>query len=277
MVGLTEEKAGGAGKLAENVLHFARILRAAGIANSTRTVLDALAALAFSGLRRRQDVYWTLRTVFTTRPDQQLIFDEAFKVFWRDVNFLTSAMPAMLPTTQLAPEMVRGDEISRRLAEALAANRPHSTDPSPKQQITYDAALTWSNREVLRNQDFEAMSAQEERQAIALVATLRMVIKPTVQRRMQPAKTSNHVDLRTTLRHMLRQGARHCAATLSRSCSATPAGHVDLRYFRINEPICADIPAFYACSDARCDGDALLRFRLAFDEYHPCPATARRR
>ena len=206
MACLIDGKAVSQGKLAENVLHFARLLRAAGIANGTPTVLDALAALAFSGLRRRQDVYWTLRTVFTTGPDQQPVFDEAFKVFWRDTNFLAHAMTAMLPTTQLAPEMVHGEEMSRRLAEALAGDRPHETGRPSEQQITYDAALTWSDREVLRNQDFETMSAEEERQAIALVATLRMVIEPAVQRRMQPVKTSNHVDLRTTMRHMLRQG-----------------------------------------------------------------------
>ena len=55
---------GGAGKLAENVMHFARVLRAAGLPIGPDRVVDALRALETAGIERRDDFYWTLAAVF---------------------------------------------------------------------------------------------------------------------------------------------------------------------------------------------------------------------
>ena len=45
-----------AGRLAENILYFARALRAAGIPVGPGAVLDALAALEAAGVGAREDV-----------------------------------------------------------------------------------------------------------------------------------------------------------------------------------------------------------------------------
>ena len=47
---------GGSGRLAENVMHFARVLRAAGLAVGPGSVLDALDALKFVGIERHDPV-----------------------------------------------------------------------------------------------------------------------------------------------------------------------------------------------------------------------------
>ncbi|MFZ0610003.1 MAG: VWA domain-containing protein, partial [Xanthobacteraceae bacterium] len=52
------------GRLAENVLYFARALRAAGIPVGPGAVLDALEALKTAGVGTREDFYWTLHAVF---------------------------------------------------------------------------------------------------------------------------------------------------------------------------------------------------------------------
>ena len=52
------------GHLAENIMHFARVLRAAGIPVGPGAVLDALDAAGAGPLRRREDFYWTLHSVF---------------------------------------------------------------------------------------------------------------------------------------------------------------------------------------------------------------------
>jgi uncharacterized protein with von Willebrand factor type A (vWA) domain len=74
--------AAGGGRLADNVAHFARVLRTAGLPIGSGRIIDALAALQFAGITRRDDFYWTLATVFVDRHEQQPLFDQAFHAFW---------------------------------------------------------------------------------------------------------------------------------------------------------------------------------------------------
>jgi uncharacterized protein len=55
------------GRLAENIVYFARALRAAGIPVGPGAVLDALEALKVAGVGTRDDFYWTLHAVFVKR------------------------------------------------------------------------------------------------------------------------------------------------------------------------------------------------------------------
>ena len=66
-----------AGKLAENIMHFARVLRAAGLPIGPDRVADALRALQAAGIARRDDFYWTLAAVFLSKREQQEGFDQA--------------------------------------------------------------------------------------------------------------------------------------------------------------------------------------------------------
>ena len=58
------------GHLAENVMHFARVLRAAGLPIGPDRVIDAVRALEVAGVERRDDFYWTLASVFLDRREQ---------------------------------------------------------------------------------------------------------------------------------------------------------------------------------------------------------------
>lgn len=49
-----------AGRLSENILHFARVLRRAGLRVGPRQVLDAVEAVEAAGIGTREDFYWTL-------------------------------------------------------------------------------------------------------------------------------------------------------------------------------------------------------------------------
>ncbi|HEX4617532.1 MAG TPA: hypothetical protein VH230_16650, partial [Stellaceae bacterium] len=68
------------GRLLANLMHFARTLRAAGLPVGPGKVIDAVAAVRTVGITDRRDFYWTLHAVFVNRPDQRLIFDQAFHV-----------------------------------------------------------------------------------------------------------------------------------------------------------------------------------------------------
>ncbi|MDB5559044.1 MAG: hypothetical protein JWQ36_1978, partial [Enterovirga sp.] len=58
------------GRLSENVAHFGRALRAAGLPVGPRDVIAAVGAVEAAGLGSREDLYWTLHAVFVTRHEQ---------------------------------------------------------------------------------------------------------------------------------------------------------------------------------------------------------------
>src|SRR5580698_11468971 len=105
------------GRLVANLMHFARTLRAAGLPLGPGKVLDAVAAVRAVGITDRRDFYWTLHAVFVNRPDQRLIFDQAFHVFWRNPDLLKKMMALVLPEIRVPSEEDRGTELARRLAE----------------------------------------------------------------------------------------------------------------------------------------------------------------
>ena len=195
------------GRLAANLMHFARTLRAAGLPVGSGAVLDALRAVEAVGLARRDDFYWTLHAVFVRRADQRPLFDEAFHVFWRNPKLLERVTSLLLPTVHTPP---RADArpLSRRLSEALFAGADgEARAKEPEEELELDATLTWSDREVLRTRDFEQMSAAELAEAKAAIAKLRPAVPPAPTRRYRPHPHGSLVDMRTTFRRSLRQGA----------------------------------------------------------------------
>ena len=69
------------GRLAENIVYFARALRAAGIPVGPGAVLDALAAVQAAGVGERADFYWTLHAVLVKKHEHSILFDQAFRIF----------------------------------------------------------------------------------------------------------------------------------------------------------------------------------------------------
>ncbi len=198
--------AGGPGKLAENVMHFARVLRSAGLPVGPGKVLDALAALQIAGVERRDDFYWTLAAVFVDRREQFEIFDQAFHIFWRDPKLLERVMSLFLPQVHgRVPD--EQPEMPNRLAEALLPREKPGESPEAPQEIELDATFTVSDREVLQRADFESMTNEELAQAKKLIANLRLPIPEVRTRRLVSDARGRRVDLRATLRASLRTGA----------------------------------------------------------------------
>ena len=106
----------GAG-LADNVVHFTRVLRKAGLPVGTDRALLALQALEIAGVRSRGQLHDVLEACLTNRVEHLPLFDQAFHVFWRDPHLLGEIM-RMTP-----PDESRGDlrpaSASRRLVAAL--------------------------------------------------------------------------------------------------------------------------------------------------------------
>src|SRR6266852_220202 len=110
------------GSLLANLMHFSRTLRAAGLPVGPGKVIDAVAAVTAIGITDRRDFYWTLHAVFVNRPDQRLIFDQAFHVFWRNPELLKKMMGLVLPELRVEGAEDQGAAMARRLAEALHPN-----------------------------------------------------------------------------------------------------------------------------------------------------------
>ena len=83
--------------LLENIVHFSRVLRNAGMPIGPDRVLQAIAAVEAVGLNRRDDVHAALSAVMLDRHEQQTLFDAAFATFWRDPKLLEQMMYALLP------------------------------------------------------------------------------------------------------------------------------------------------------------------------------------
>src|SRR4051794_23480747 len=108
----------GEGRLLTNLMYFARTLRAAGLPIGPGKVLAAAEAVRTVGITNRDDFYWTLHAVFVNRRDQRELFDQAFHIFWRNPQLLEKMLSLLLPE-MTAPEQERGEEMMRRLAEAM--------------------------------------------------------------------------------------------------------------------------------------------------------------
>jgi uncharacterized protein with von Willebrand factor type A (vWA) domain len=194
------------GRLAENVMHFARALRVAGLPIGPGRVLDAVDALTHAGIERREDWHAVLSALFLTRHEQQAVFDQAFAVFWRDPELLEKMMSLLLPKVQ-GRTPAKQPEVSKRVAEALLAS-PGERPPEPEgeQEIELDATLTFSEEERLRRLDFEQMSVDEWRAAQKLVSALRLPLPEIATRRFDASREGRLVDLRATLRKSARSG-----------------------------------------------------------------------
>src|SRR5216110_1664489 len=85
------------GRLATNIVYFARALRAAGIPVGPGAVLDALSAVEAAGVGMREDFYWTLHAVFVKRHEHSLLFQQAFALFFRKRDYLDKLLAALMP------------------------------------------------------------------------------------------------------------------------------------------------------------------------------------
>ena len=192
-----------AGRLAENIVHFARALRAAGIPVGPGAVLDALAAVAAAGVGTRQDFYWTLHAVLVKRHEHSLIFDQAFRIFFRRRGMLDRLLTAMLPQAPSAEEE-KAPPGAQRIQEALLSSLAEAERKPP--QLEVDARLTVSDREVLQKKDFAQMTAAEIAAAKDAIKRLVLSLDAVKTRRLAPHRHGHLVDIRRTLRASLKAG-----------------------------------------------------------------------
>ena len=192
------------GRLATNIVYFARAIRAAGIPVGPGAVLDALHAVNAAGVGTREDFYWTLHAVFVKRHEHSVLYDQAFRLFFRKRAFLDKLLAMLSPQAPAAaPEAPKAG--ASRVQEALFAGMDKKKPPEER-EIELDARLTVSDREVLQKKDFAQMSAAEIAQAKDAIKRLVLSLDEVKTRRLAPNRRGHIIDMRRTLRASMKAG-----------------------------------------------------------------------
>src|ERR1700716_4240333 len=195
---------GGEGRLGDNILYFARALRAAGIPVGPGSVLDALEAVQAAGVGTREDFYWTLHAVFVNRHEHSVLFDQAFRLFFRKRAYLDKLLAMLSPQAPAAaPEPPQAG--ASRVQEALFSGM-NDKKPPQEREIELDASLTVSDREVLQKKDFAQMSAAEIARAKDAIKRLVLSLDEVRTRRLKPHRRGHIIDMRRTLRASMKAG-----------------------------------------------------------------------
>jgi hypothetical protein len=190
------------GRLAENIVYFARALRAAGIPVGPGAVLDALEAVRVAGIGTKEDFYWTLHAVFVKRHEHSVLFDQAFRIFFRRRGYIDQMLAMMMPQAPAPPQAPQPG--STRVHEALFSG----LDDKLKRQreVELDARMTVSDREVLQRKDFAQMTSAEIEAAKAAMKRLVLPLAEVRTRRLAPHRHGHLIDIRRTLRASLKGG-----------------------------------------------------------------------
>ncbi|ODN70657.1 vWA domain-containing protein [Methylobrevis pamukkalensis] len=195
----------GGSRIVDNIVHFARVLRAAGLPVGPAAVIDAVEAVEVAGITRRDDLYWTLHAVFVKKREHRIVFHEAFETWWRARGLVEKMLAMLSPVAppRMAEEKPKAG--AARVAKALFQDKePARTVEQPDLEI--DARLTMSSREVLQTRDFAQMSAEEIARAMAEIRRLAMPADMVRTRRTESSARGRIIDARRSLRASLRSG-----------------------------------------------------------------------
>jgi uncharacterized protein len=192
----------GTGRLAENILFFTRTLRSAGMPIGSGAVLDALMALQVAGIGTRTDFYWTLHAIFVKRHEHSILFDQAFRIFFREHGLIDKMIAAMRPET-LSSTLNLPESGTQRIQDALFSGM---NEGAKEKKADIDTRLTISDREILRKKDFAQMTMAEILVAKEAVARLTLSLELARTRRLIPNRHRHRIDVRRTLRASMKAG-----------------------------------------------------------------------
>ena len=194
------------GRIADNIVYFARTLRKAGMRVGPASIVEAIAAVEAAGIGSRDDFYWTLHAVFVKRREDRPVFDEAFRLYWRSRELIEKMIAMFSPQAapNREPEKPRPGEsrVSQAMFEGREKDRPLQEQP----EIEVDARFTFSGNEVLRQKDFAQMTAKELDEARQALMTLHMPFDMVKTRRFRPDARGRRHDPRATMRAAMRTG-----------------------------------------------------------------------
>ncbi|MDF1775871.1 MAG: VWA domain-containing protein [Rhizobiaceae bacterium] len=194
------------GRLADNIVYFARTLRRAGMRVGPAAVTDAIRALSIAGIGSREDFYWTLHPIFVNRHEDHAVFDEAFRLFWRSRDLIEKMIAMFSPVAPDYRNREKQRAAQSRVDEAFHKNREKPRPINEDPEIEVDARFTSSGSEVLRTTDFAQMTADEIVRAKRTMSQLVLPNDMVRTRRFRQTHRKAVIDPRSTMRTALKTG-----------------------------------------------------------------------
>ncbi len=194
------------GRIADNIVYFARALRKAGMRVGPASVKDAIEAVLAAGIGSRDDFYWTLHAVLVKRREDHATFDEAFRLFWKSRELIEKMIAMFSPVAPDGREKRRNRAAETRVGDALFEGHRKNQPAREVPEIEVDARLTASGSEVLREKDFAQMSAAELAAARKAISAMRLPDDRVLTRRFRSDPYGIRSDPRAMMRSALRTG-----------------------------------------------------------------------
>lgn len=194
------------GRMADNIVYFARALRKAGLRVGPASVKDAIEAVLAAGIGSRDDFYWTLHAVLVTRREDHETFDEAFRLFWKSRELIEKMLAMFSPVAPDKREKAKPRAAESRVADALFEGHRKHQPVQDMPEIEVDARFTVSGNELLRGKDFAQMNASEMADAKRAISELRLPFDLVRTRRFKPDSRGGRIDPRAMMRMAARTG-----------------------------------------------------------------------
>ncbi|MDG4875588.1 VWA domain-containing protein [Mesorhizobium sp. WSM4935] len=194
------------GRIADNIVYFARALRKAGMRVGPASVKDAIEAVLAAGIGSRDDFYWTLHAVLVSRREDHPVFDEAFRLFWKSRELIEKLLAMFSPVAPDNAEKQKPRAAENRVSQAMFEGHRKHQPVREVPEIEVDARLTFSGNEVLRGKDFAQMDAGEMAEAKRAIMALRLPFDLVRTRRFKADAQGRRIDPRAMMRSAARTG-----------------------------------------------------------------------
>ena len=179
--------------LTRNWLHFGQILRGLGFDAGPARMLPFLSALTVIDLRRADDLRTAVRVHFARRRDELFLLDRALAAFVQ-----ANAPELRVPSATTATE--RGAMLTIAGRQLKVLDDEAAAEDAEEQEVA-----SYSQAEVLRQKDFDTLSAAEMAEIRRLIRLMRLPAGLTRSRRAR-AGGHDRLDIRRLLRRSLRFG-----------------------------------------------------------------------
>ena len=198
------------GKLPENVLLFTHLLRASGIKIGSDGVTDAISAIKTLGLKSKRAFYFSLLTCLTKKKEDEIIFRQAFDLFWQNPKFQEKTRNMLLPRTRVSEQDEQKEELAQRIRENLPKTEKIKKLDELEDNIIFDTSGSASDIHLNKSKDFGTMSKNELRQATDVIRDLSVHLPQKPFRRFEPKKMGPHLSVR----HGLKDGVKNFGIVL---------------------------------------------------------------
>jgi uncharacterized protein len=188
------------GRLLANLVHFGRLLRAAGLPVGASQLTGLAEALTLIDIGRRADFHLTARSLLVSDPHHFELFDRAFDLFWR-------GMESWLVEFGMSRQLRRPEEQERLppSTEPALEQAPDELTPEdeagPEQEDEPFLNPMYSAVERLRHKHFDVYTDEEKELVRQALQRLVWDIQARqTRRKRRAAKRARYLDLRASIR-----------------------------------------------------------------------------